>query len=200
MGIENFFELSLGVQVALGAGYLAYTTAYAGLRKDHGPEDAIFISLAFSALAMLIFTNLASHGQWQQSIGALVGCLFAGSLWRIAVKKWWHKLMAIFGIHREDGVHSPWLSVTQSKHQVGQISVHTKNGKVLYLNNRPAFNDAPWSGLYLGGDGGVVMIVEEEELPDGKTEVREGIVDPVWGTRLTYIPAGEIERVNIRFK
>ncbi|WP_054008028.1 hypothetical protein [Cypionkella psychrotolerans] len=200
MGFDDFFGLTLGVQVALGSGYLAYSTAYAGLRRDHGTEDAIFISLAFGALATLVFSILEPFGKWWQSIGALLICLVVGSAWRMFARGWWHKILAFFGVHREDGVHSPWHALIHAKYKVGQFSVHTKNGRVLYLNDRAAFHGLPWDGLYLGGDGGVVMVVEEEELPDGTTEQRAGIKDTAWGTRLTYIPADEIERVNIRLK
>jgi len=44
------------------------------------------------------------------------------------------------------------------------------------------------------------MAVESEELPDGTEEIREAVRDDAWGTRMTYIPASEIARVNIRIK
>jgi len=84
--------------------------------------------------------------------------------------------------------------------KVGQLSVHLKNGRVLYLHDRRAFLGCPWEGLYLGGDGSVIMAVESEELPDGTEEIREAVRDDAWGTRMTYIPASEIARVNIRIK
>jgi hypothetical protein len=83
---------------------------------------------------------------------------------------------------------------------VGQLSVHLKNGRVLFLNDRRNFLNAPWEGLYLGGDGSIIMAVEMEELPDGSEEIRQAVVDDAWGTRLTFIPSSEIARVNIRLK
>ena len=44
------------------------------------------------------------------------------------------------------------------------------------------------------------MVVEEEDLQDGVEEIRSGVVDSFWGTRMTYIPASEVKRVNIRMK
>ena len=52
---SGFFELSLSLQVALASGYLAYITAYAGLRRGHATQDAVFISLVFSVIALLSF-------------------------------------------------------------------------------------------------------------------------------------------------
>ena len=90
-------------------------------------------------------------------------------------------------------------TLVQTKKTVDQISVHLLDGRVLYLNDRPKYEGTPWDGLYLGGDGSVLMIVEEEKLPDGIEEERKGICSD-WGTRLTYLPASQITRVNIRLK
>ena len=60
------------------------------------------------------------------------------------------------------------------------------------------YAEAHLGGMYLGSDGSIVMVVEHEDLPDGTTEERTAIRDATWGTRVTYIPASEIARVNIR--
>jgi hypothetical protein len=44
------------------------------------------------------------------------------------------------------------------------------------------------------------MVVEEEEFPSGAIEERQGVDDPDFGARLTYIPAAEIAQVNLRMK
>lgn len=200
MGFNDFFGLTLGVQVALGSGYLAYATSYAGFRKAHHTEDTVFISLAFGSLAFLVFNTLAPCGQWCQSLGAFAVSLIAGCLWRGVLRGLWQQLISLIRVHREDGIFSPWDAIVQTRRRVGQVSVHTKNGRVLHLIDRSLYSGTQWDGLYLGGDGGIAMVVQEEDLSDGTTEHREGISDPEWGTRLTYIPASEIERVNIRLK
>lgn len=196
----EFFELSLGLQVALGSGYLAYVTAYAGLRKGHDPHDTVFISLAFAAIGLIVFQVVSAYGSVLAAVAALISCLVAGAIWRAIGRAFWQMLMRKANVHREDGVYSSWDSIVQTSRRVGQISVHLRNGRVLYLDDRRQYSGVPWEGLYLGGDGSVVMVVELEEMPDGKEEIRTGVVDAEWGTRLTYIPAAEIERVNIRMK
>lgn len=200
MNLDTFYNLSLATQVALGAGFLAYGVAYAGLRESHGPVDAVFITLAFSVVATLAFMGAQGWGVWSQSAFAFLIALIAAALWRRWIRRAVLWLFATTRVHREDGVHRSWASIVQTDRRVGQISVHTKDGRILYLNDRQRYSAAPWGGLYLGGDGAIVMVVEEEEFADGKEEMREDISDPHWGTRMTYIPAGEIARVNIRMK
>lgn len=198
--IPQILELPLAIQTALGAGYLSYSTAYAGYRREHGAQDAVFITLSFSVVALLLFSAFEERGAWVASGASFAGTLFISVLWRVAGRKLWQGSMSGLRVHRDDGGHAAWLQIVQTTREVGQISVHTKDGRTLYLNDRTKFDDAPWSGLYLGNDGSVVMIVEEEEFSDGRIEVRQGVRDPAWGDRLTYLPATEICRVNVRMK
>jgi hypothetical protein len=197
---SGFFELSLSIQVALASGYLAYITAYAGLRRGHATQDAIFISLVFSVVALLCFELFPIEQTFLRAAMAGTSALVGGILWRKIGRPFWLWIMRKTGVHREDGVHAPWDVLVQTDGKVGQLSVHLKNGRVLYLHDRRAFLGCPWEGLYLGGDGSVIMAVESEELPDGTNEIREAVRDDDWGTRMTYIPASEIARVNIRIK
>lgn len=197
----DFFNLSLSVQAALGAGYLGYVTAYAGFRKEHRVEDALFISLAFAACAMLTYGAAEPiAGTLGAFLAAFASSILIAACWRRWGRKAWLWCVSEAGIHRDDGSHHAWSQIVQTDRRVGQISVHLKDGRTLYLNNRELYGDAPWRGLYLGGDGAIVMVVEEEEMPDGTEEIRSGISDDVWGTRLTYIPPDEVRRVNIRMK
>ncbi|MBU2963355.1 hypothetical protein KO516_21515 [Citreicella sp. C3M06] len=196
----EFFDLSLSLQTALGAGYLGYVTAYAGLRRDHATTDAVFISLAFASLAMLAFVLLERFGPVVSFIAAFVISLLSAGLWRKWGRKGWLWCVGSARVHRDDGVHGAWSGIVQTDHCVGQISVHTVGGRILYMNDRSRYHDAPWGGLYLGGDGSVVLVVEEEELSDGTEEQRTGIKDEHMGTRMTYVPASQVARVNIRMK
>ena len=195
MNLNTFYELSVATQVALGSGFLAYALAYAGFREGHYAVDAVFITLIFSVVASLVFTVASPIGLWGATALFTLG---VAAFWRVLARRWCLRMLSLLHIHREDGVHRAWAQIVQTDKSVGQCSVHTKDGRVLYLNDRPKFKGLLWDGLYLGGDGSVVMIVEEEEFPDGRTEVRDGITSADWGTRMTYLPASAIERVNIR--
>lgn len=196
--MEDFFGLSLSVQVSLGAGYLAYVTAYAGLRQHHNARDEVFISIAFASVAMLAFVYAEPSGEWVGAAAGLVAALVVGGLWRAAGRSLWYGAMTRMKIHGDDGTHTAWQSMIHDrKFNVAQLSVHTKDGRVLYMNDRRPFRGAPHGGIIMGGAGDILMVVEEEELPDGTEEVRTGIVAEE-GVRFSYIPADQIARVNVR--
>ncbi|GLO70051.1 hypothetical protein MACH17_15680 [Phaeobacter inhibens] len=195
----EFINLGAAVQVSLGAGYLAYCTAYAGFRRHHQTRDTIFISLVFAAIASAVISLAQSLGAVPAYILSVLAALVSAAIWRWFGRELWHRTMHVSKVHREDGVETTWENLVQTKKIVDQISVHLSDGRILYLNDRPKYVGTPWDGLYLGSDGSVLMVVEEEELPDGTEEERQGICSD-WGTRLTYVPASEITRVNIRLK
>jgi hypothetical protein len=195
----DFINLGTAVQVSLGSGYLAYCTAYAGFRNHHQNRDTIFITVVFAAIASAAYSASQDLGNIPAYIISVFTALLSAILWRWMGREAWQKVMQVTNVHREDGVASTWENLVQTNKKVDQISVHLNDGRVLYLNERPKYAKAPWKGLYLGGDGSVLMIVEEEELSDGTVEERQGICSD-WGTRLTYLPASQITRVNIRLK
>lgn len=191
--------LSTLVQVSLGIGYLAYSVAYAGFRRHHDTRDTVFITLVFAAVASTIFSSLLPWNPYLAGVLTLVIVLILGAAWRAFGRDAWLWVMSNTNVHREDGNNSTWEALVQTRKKVGQVSVHMKNGRVLYLNDRRKFVGAPWDGLYLGGDGSIVLAVEEEETETGEVEVREAVKSE-WGTRLTYVPASEVARINIRLE
>lgn len=197
----DFLNLSLSLQASLASGFLAYVTAYAGFRREHSAQDSAFITLAFSSVAQLVFILIdPCWGSLVACLSALATSLAAAIVWRKWARTAWLWLMGKAKVHRDDGAHGTWSAIVQANRGVEQLSVQTKSGRTLYLSDRSAYAAAPWSGVYLGGDGGVILVVDEEELPDGSLEKRSGVADEDWGTRMTYIPASEVARVNIRMK
>lgn len=202
MDLNAFFELSLATQVALAAGYLGYAIAYAGWREHHTTADEVLITIVFAAVASLVFQAASPLGAWIAAGAAVFASCLAAAIWRWGLRQGFLWLLSSLGVHREDGIHRGWAGVVQTKCAVDQAAVYLVSGHVLHLLDRRAYLDAPWQGLYLGGDGSVVMVVEEEDLPpvgpeDGtvkqRTEIRHD-----WGTRMTYIPAEQISRVELR--
>ncbi|ADO42356.1 hypothetical protein [Ketogulonicigenium vulgare] len=200
-GLE-FLELTLTLQVSLGAGYLAYAVAYAGYRKDHRAEDAIFITIAFSALAQLLFVVL-EHAQFLPIISVpsvFLTTIAAGALWRKFGMSFWQTLMRWSGVHRDDGNLRIWPILVHGNHEINQCQVYLKDGRVLNLLNGPAYIGQPWDGLLLGDDGSVLMVVENEYMPNGSVIEHGANFDAEWGTSLTYVPASEVSRVIFTLK
>ncbi|MGJ5621614.1 hypothetical protein [Sulfitobacter sp. MF3-043] len=196
----NFFELSLVLQIALGSGYLAYATSYAGLRRDHNIGDQLSISLVFSAIALILANSTASWDDGWRVAFTLVSTMLVGVIWRAAGRPIWHWFLRKTGIHREDGVHSGWAALVQTKKGVSQATVYTQDGRILHLSDRAPYENLEWGGLYLCGDGSVTMIVESDTDAQGSEILREDITDLNWGTRYTHIPADQIRRVELRLK
>ena len=190
----------LAVQLGLGIGYLGYLLAYGGARKGHSTLDATFLSLVFGIPALVFATALPGSLLINILFGSAISLLLA-SIWRMGGRDLWFAAARQSDISQDDGYHTAWEGLLNRKEGLvtSQISVHTADGRVLYLNDRRNFRTAPYEGLNLGADGSILMVVQEEEMPDGTTQTRGGICDPHDGTRLTYIPADQITRVNIRF-
>ena len=204
------FGLPFEVQFSLGVGYLAYCVAYASFLRNHTARHTIFISFCFSAVALLIFQSIqmlddgiiADAGA---VVLAILGTLGSAIFWRKWGRNWWMSFMKAIKVYRgDDNLPSSWDrfvdEIMKTDQLVGQISVHTKNGHILYLDDRTKFEDSLHKGLYLEGDGSIFLVVERTEIDNKIVIKHKDLVHKVWGTKMTYIPAAEIERVNIRVK
>ncbi|MFV1757469.1 hypothetical protein [Phaeobacter sp. JH18-37] len=202
MVTTELYSLPVDIQVALGAGYLAYVTAYGGLRRGHDAAHVVFITFAFGMIATLVLVMLpAELGIWR-ILGAIYCAVFGGAVWRVRVKGWVLKALSFMNVHHDDGIEDSWGAYRDAVqvNSVTQASVHTTDGRVLYCNNLGSYLDWPMKGLYLGSDGGIAIPVEEEQLPSGVEEQRKGLESEDWGRRLTYIPPHAVARVNLRVK
>lgn len=198
--LRNFPALPIGVAVALASGYFAYAISYAGLRRGHSKQDALLISCMYALFAFAAFEGMSGVSGYLRVVGTLLAALIVGVIWRKWLRRRWNSIMQWLGVHRDDGVYGAWDEIVNADGVVGQISVHTKDGRILYLDDRRKYENAPWGGLYLASDESITMVVEREQLPDGTIQVRTDINQEGWGTRLTYIPASSITRVNIRLQ
>lgn len=198
----ELYSLPVDIQVALGGGYLAYVTAYGGLRRGHDAAHVVFITFAFGIIATLVLVVLPSEwGVWR-ILAAIYCAVFGGAVWRVRVKGWVQNALSFLDVHHDDGIEDSWGAYRDAVgvDSVTQVSVHTADGRVLYCNDLSKFQDWPMKGFCLGTDGGIALPVEEEELPDGREEQRDGLDDADWGQRFTYVPPHAVSRVNLRIK
>jgi hypothetical protein len=195
----NWTSLPFTIQLGLGIGFLCYVTAYAGRRRGHTITEITFLTMAFGLPALLPL----SSGTGSIAINALIGISLAFGLaliWRGWALEAWQRAAKFIGLHAEDGLSYGWDKIVSYPNlATSQISVHTADGRILYLNDRTKFAHAPFEGLYLASDGSIIMAVEEERLPDGTEQVRTDISVATWGVRMTYLPPDQVKRVNIRF-
>ncbi|WP_298618722.1 hypothetical protein [uncultured Zoogloea sp.] len=194
---DDLLNLPLEIQVALGGGYLAYVLAYSGLRRGHGATDTAMISLAFGLIGVLVFRSMPG-GDWARVAGGLLAMLVAAAVWRARVRALIARATAGFGVHADDGLISGWDSLIQEPGlQVTQARVVLTDGTDLFCADTGKYSDGPHRGLVLGGDGSVTMVVETEERAGGE-ETPRGDIRTDWGTRVTYVPADRIQRVELR--
>lgn len=98
-----------------------------------------------------------------------------------------------------DDTPSAWARLQENReYPLSQISVLLKDGTWLHCGQTSAFNSAPYSPAVLGTNGDVLMYLTSIKPKDGEERLQSTTIDPDYGARLTYIPASEIARVNVR--
>ncbi len=115
------------------------------------------------------------------------------------------------GVHKDDGLATGWEALSQDPTiQVTQIMVRTSGGTELFCEKAMDYAKSSrnvWSRLgdfspMLGTDGSVIMLVDTEETSSGGEITKSGQIDDEagWGCRLTYIPANQIDYVELRVR
>lgn len=200
--MNEFFALPIAFQVALGGGFLGYMLASAGLRRGHTAIDVTMRTIAFGLPAMAIFVSFnEERGAVLAGFGGVAGSIFVAALWRGVLSDLTIKLIKLLQIHQDEFRTSAWDTLLQSPGlEVTQVMVRLKSGRELFLANPEPYINGPLKGLILGVEGDVVMVVESEEFPDQEAIERTAVLDERYGTRLTYIPAREIETIDLRCK
>lgn len=195
----DLFKLTFAVQLAIGAGYLAYLIAYAGIRQHHTAPDAILKSFAFGVPASAIMTY-GYQATLLTPIIAFASAIAAGISWRAFGMAGWAKLMRKARVSWADDIPTAWLSVTATRTDVSpsQIAVETIDGRLLLCEDTRMFGDAHEGPVTFGLIGDVALYVTAEQRLDGtwdeKVDVRHSD-----GDLMTYIPASQIKRVEMRY-
>lgn len=195
----ELIKLSFAVQLAIGGGYLAYLIAYAGIRQHHTAADAVLKSFAFGVPASAIMT----YGYQSTVLTPLVAfavTIVAGICWRGFGMRGWGALMRKARISWADDIPTAWLSVTATRTDFSpsQIAVEMTDGRLLLCEDTRLFGDAHEGPVTFGLVGDIALYVTAEQRPDGtwdeKTDVRHAD-----GDLMTYIPASQIKRVEMRY-
>ena len=196
---KDILTLPFAIQIALGAGYLAYLTAYAGIRQHHTATDAFFRALAFGLAASgVVYFAPRSRCSIALAVGAPV---LLAALWRWRGMALAKALLRKWQVSWADDIPTAWLSLVAEDAQArpSQISVDLDNGHTVVCDDTRLFADAPHGPCKFGLDGGVAMYVTAERRLNGEWFEHEDVRNSIDGDRITYLPADAIKRVEIRF-
>lgn len=195
----GIFELPIAIQVGLGGGFIAYMLASAGLRRGHTPLDVFMRSLAFGLPGMLTFTyETFSTTSAINAVLSVILSVAIGGIWRAFLAEWVIGFVKAARIHGDDFQVSAWDRMIQDRRfEVTQVKVCLKSGTELLLVDGEKYIGTLCNGLLVGSDGAIAMVVDRETRK-GVSRDRRDIQVEEWGTRLTYVPAAEIERVEFR--
>lgn len=198
----KLFEISWELLLTVACGYAGYFVANVGARAHHKTIDVTFSTIVygfFGTAAYLVI--LASNCPlWIATIGAFLGSMIAAGVWAVTLRELFTKLLRKVGVSHTDDLPSALASMfADKKSHATQLSVRLSNGVWLMCDNLARFKDAPNGPCVLGGSGDVLMYVTHHRDPDGEYEECEVYV-PGWGWELTYLPASQITRIDLRKK
>ena len=82
---EKLLSLPWELQLALGAGYLAYAAAYVGIRRHHQSADIFFRALAFGLLAWAVLALMPMNRPWFRAASAIGAAVIRAAAHRPAL-------------------------------------------------------------------------------------------------------------------
>jgi hypothetical protein len=196
----DLLKVSFALQVAIASGYLAYLIAYAGIRQHHTAADALLKSFVFGVIATGIF-RIGPPGALPTTVVAAILPLVAAMLWRWLGIRAWAWLVRKYGISWADDIPTAWLSITATRTDFSptQISVETLDGRLLFCDDTRRFADAHEGPASFGLSGDLAFYVTDERRADGEWVDKKDVRHADEGDLLTYLPASQIKRVEIRY-
>ncbi len=202
MSIEELLKLPIYLQATLGSGFLAYVIAYAGMREKERPIDLFLVIILLSMPGLVVWLWLE---QWQVPLwGQVAEMLFVafvvGVLWRKVGRKGWLRFVYWMGVSNSDDRLNVWQSLTQNMDVAPtDLMVVLKDGTKYLCNDTQQFKDAAMPQFYTDLNGNVAMYVTHwMKAEDKDWRESKNLYIEEYGHLATYIPATEIQRIEIR--
>ena len=178
--------------------------------NDLNPIHIIYGSLIFSALGYATYYGLIALGVPDNPFWFVIAIGFFAVLyaffWRVVGHKALHRLLQKMGVTNEDNSGTPWsLIFNNPKVFLSQITVHLKDGSAVKSEDTKEYNFRELTRLgihpYYADTAGDLYLVCTHYRPPETTEweeVPEIHCTPPWGIKLSFIPHGEITRIEAR--
>lgn len=198
--ISKLAKLPWDFQTVIGSGYLAYLLAYVGIRHNHKPVDAVFLTVAFGLVAMISLWLTPMLVFPARVAIALAASLLAGVIWRKLGRTALRALLRTTRYSWADETISAMDHLQENdRHHPRQICVETIDGYTYFCTNTDSVGDLPFGPYVLGNTGDVLMYANESQAPGAEQLPVDGMIDTEWGANITYIPANQVRRIAIRF-
>lgn len=206
--VELILNQSWSTLLLAACGYVAYYIANKGIREHHKPADIAFSILVFAFVAAFAFYFsrwvLELSLVWSSGI-ALVFAILVGAAWRMFGRPRFESLLRATRISHSDDLPSAWMALFGERRVATQLCVQLKDGTWLMCADLSEFRNSPNGPCVLGAKGDILMYVTDK-MTDKQSKRGTGFVrkanpiDPEWGHEITYIPADQIVRVDLRRK
>lgn len=199
--MNDLISLPLDTLLVLGTGYLSYCIVHGGLRDNHSPMDVTFNTIVFGMFTKLAL-NLAGFNDQNQLIPATTAVLSTIALaiiWKRYLRDLCRKFLRWSRVSHSDETPTAWDRIrTETMQDFTQISVFTNKG-VFHCSDLSRLGKLPFGPCVFGKDGSISLYADRVKDNDGEwIDKDQTSPDPFWGTKVTYIPASEIVRIETR--
>jgi hypothetical protein len=204
--VELLLNQSWSTLLLAASGYVAYYVANVGIRDHHKAADITFSILVFAFVAAFAFY----FSRWIVDLSLVVSsgitflfAMIAGALWRAVGKPRFERLLRATRISHSDDLPSAWMALFGERRVATQLTVQMKDGTWLMCDDLSKFGSSPNGPCVLGAKGDILMYVTDKRT-DKQSKRGLGFVpvvhpiDEQWGHDITYVPADQIVRVDLR--
>jgi hypothetical protein len=202
--ISKLLSLPWATLVMLASGFVGYYVANVGIREHHKPLDIAFSIVVFGFLSAFAYYTCKIVFDlslvWSSGI-TFVSAMLVGGAWRLVGRRSFETLLRNSRISYSDDLPSAWVALFDAKNEVTQLSVKLKDGTWLMCDDLSKFSASPNGPCIFGAKGDILMYVTHTQSVRAIAFV--AAADPIsndWGHEITYIPADQIARVDLRRK
>jgi hypothetical protein len=207
--VEQIFKPDLvrlpwSTLLTLACGYAAYYVANVGVRDHHKSIDVIFSTLVFGFFSYFAYAILtvvfAVSITWASALTFAIAIVY-GSLWSRLGRPLLEKAFRRSKVTYSDDLPSAWSALSRSRKVATQLTIKLKDGSWVKCDNLDVFSTFPDGPCTLGMKGDVLIYITHTQAPDKDEFIAvDGPSDPAWGAEITYLPADQIVRLDLRRK
>jgi hypothetical protein len=198
----DLINLPWATLLTLACGYAGYYVANVGIRDHHKPIDIIFSTLVFGFFSSFAYNILFLIFEWRilwASAATFALALILGALWSRFGRVWLEWSLRNSTVSYSDDLPNAWIALFSRGPKATQLTLKLKDGSWLKCDNLSAFADMPNGPCTLGAKGDVLLYVTHYQPADNDDFIAaDETISPGWGVEITYIPADQIVRIDIR--